>query len=146
MPIQHVALLKLKLTVPTPQQMQIIEHALRVMRSIPEVRMCRGGRPLRIKQEGYNFAVTAELDDWDAFKRYMKHPEHVKLERFLAPLLDGILSYQIHVTEHADHHDDVQPHRDRRHRRIIEPRGQYDGINTGENLMADASDTLVAKL
>ena len=47
----------------------------------------RFGRDLRLREDNYEFAVTADFDDTDGFLVYRDHPDHLKaMAEFVAPI------------------------------------------------------------
>ena len=54
---------------------------------IPEIRSYCFGRDLGLREDNYEFAITADFDDTDGFLVYSSHPDHLKaIAEFAAPI------------------------------------------------------------
>ena len=84
----HVALFTWKPGT-TDQQIRTLTDALNALPAlIPEIRSFRVGLDAGVSPGNDVYAVVAEFDDLDAFKRYAADPKHLDvIERLLKPIL-----------------------------------------------------------
>lgn len=71
----------------TDEQKEAIRDALRRLPEIiPEVRAYRFGDDLGLRDDNFDFVLTADFDDLDGFLAYRDHPDHQKaVAEFIAP-------------------------------------------------------------
>ncbi len=96
--LRHVVLMKF---VPeaTAEQRQAVEDGLAALPAqIPELRSYVIGTDVGASEGNFDFAVVADLDDVDAFRRYIDHPAHmsVVVER-IRPILADRAAVQYEV-------------------------------------------------
>ncbi len=86
--VTHVALYTWKPGT-TDQQIRALTDALTALPAlIPEVRSFRVGADAGVSPANDAFAVVAEFDDLDAFRRYAADPHHLDvIEGLLKPIL-----------------------------------------------------------
>jgi hypothetical protein len=72
----------------TADQKEAVRAALRRLPElIPEIRAYRFGDDLGLRDDNYEFAVTADFDDIDGFLVYRDHPDHLKaIAEYIAPI------------------------------------------------------------
>jgi hypothetical protein len=64
----------------TEEQKEAVRAALhRLPDLIPEIRAYRFGDDLGLREDTYDFVVTADFDDVDGFLVYRDHPDHQKV-------------------------------------------------------------------
>jgi hypothetical protein len=73
----------------TDEQKEAVRGALhRLPEIIPEIRAYRFGDDLGLRDDNFDFAVTADFDDLDSFLVYRDHPDHQKaIAEFIAPVV-----------------------------------------------------------
>jgi stress responsive alpha/beta barrel protein len=73
----------------TDEQKEAVRGALRRLPDvIPEIRAYRFGDDLGLRDDNFDFAVTADFDDLDSFIVYRDHPDHQKaIAEFIAPIV-----------------------------------------------------------
>ena len=73
----------------TDEQIQQLTDALKTLPAlIPEIRSFRVGRDAGVSPGNDAYAVVAELDDLDAYRRYAADPHHREvIDRLLKPIL-----------------------------------------------------------
>lgn len=86
--VTHVALFTWKPGT-TDQQIRELTDALTALpAAIPEIRSFRVGPDAGVSPGNDAYAVVAEFDDLDAFRRYAADPDHRDIiERLLTPIL-----------------------------------------------------------
>jgi hypothetical protein len=86
--VTHVALFTWKPGT-TDQQLRALTDALTALPAlIPEIRSFLVGPDAGVSPTNDAFAVVAEFDDLDAFRRYAADPHHLDvIERLLKPIL-----------------------------------------------------------
>ena len=88
MGVRHVVMFSLVPDVTDDQLDALRTAAQRLADSVPDVRNFECGRDLGEAEGNYHFAVVADFDDAEAYRRYRDHPEHVKFfQQNVAPLL-----------------------------------------------------------
>ena len=72
----------------TNEQKEAVRTALRRLPEvIPEIRSYRFGDDLGLRDDNFEFAVTADFDDVDSFLVYRDHPDHLKaIAEWIAPI------------------------------------------------------------
>jgi Stress responsive A/B Barrel Domain len=72
----------------TDDQKEAMRAALRRLPElIPEIRAYRFGDDLGLRDDNFDFAVTADFDDVDDFLVYRDHPDHQKaIAEYIAPI------------------------------------------------------------
>jgi hypothetical protein len=80
----------------TDDQKEAMRGALhRLPEIIPEIRAYRFGDDLGLRDDNFDFAVTADFDDLDSFLVYRDHPDHQKaITEFIAPIVKRRASAQ----------------------------------------------------
>jgi hypothetical protein len=80
----------------TDEQKEALRGALhRLPEIIPEIRAYRFGDDLGLRDDNFDFAVTADFDDLDSFLVYRDHPDHQKaISEFIAPIVKRRASVQ----------------------------------------------------
>jgi hypothetical protein len=73
----------------TDDQKEAVRAALqRMPEVIPEIRAYRYGDDLGLRDDNFDFVVTADFDDVDSFLAYRDHPDHQKaITEFIAPIV-----------------------------------------------------------
>jgi hypothetical protein len=73
----------------TDDQKEAVRAALqRLPELIPEIRAYRYGDDLGLRDDNFDFAVTADFDDLESFLIYRDHPDHQKaIAEFIAPIV-----------------------------------------------------------
>ena len=73
----------------TDDQKEAVRTALqRLPEVIPEIRAYRYGADLGLRDDNFDFVVTADFDDVDSFLVYRDHPDHQKaIAEFIAPVV-----------------------------------------------------------
>ena len=73
----------------TEEQKEAVRDALRRLPEIiPEIRAYRFGDDLGLRDDNFDFAVTADFDDVESFVVYRDHPDHQKaIAEFIAPIV-----------------------------------------------------------
>jgi hypothetical protein len=73
----------------TEEQKEEIRAALhRLPDVIPEIRAYRFGHDLGLRDDNYDFVVTADFDDVESYVVYRDHPDHQKaIAELIAPIL-----------------------------------------------------------
>ncbi len=62
---------------------------------IPEIRAYRFGDDLGLRDDNYDFVVTADFDDVDSYLVYRDHPDHQKvIAELIAPIVEGRAAVQ----------------------------------------------------
>ena len=86
--IRHVVMMRFTDDT-TEEQKEAVRAALhRLPDVIPEIRAYRFGDDLRLREDNYDFVVTADFDDVDSYLVYRDHPDHQKaIGEFIAPIL-----------------------------------------------------------
>jgi hypothetical protein len=86
--VTHVALFTWKPDT-TDQQVRTLTDALTALPAlIPEIRSFRVGPDAGVSPGNDAYAVVAEFDDLDAFRRYAADPQHLDvIERLVKPML-----------------------------------------------------------
>lgn len=84
----------------TDEQKEALRAGLgRMPEVIPEIRSYRFGDDAGLKDDNFEFAVTADFDDADSFLAYRDHPDHQKLiAELLAPFITGRAAVQFEWT------------------------------------------------
>jgi Stress responsive A/B Barrel Domain len=68
----------------------LVEHLSGYAAAIPEVRGLSFGPDLGLAERNGDFAIVVDLDDEEAFGRYLAHPAHGRMvEEFLKPILQS---------------------------------------------------------
>jgi hypothetical protein len=72
----------------TEEQKEAVRGALhRMPELIPEIRAYRFGDDLGLRDDNFDFAVTADFDDVESFVVYRDHPDHQKaIAEHIAPI------------------------------------------------------------
>lgn len=85
----------------TPDQVEALSRGLAALPGvIPEIRRYRFGPDAALAEGNHDFAVVAELDDAEAYRRYAEHPAHRELiASLLRPLLGTRSAVQVVVEE-----------------------------------------------
>lgn len=80
----------------TEEQKEAVRGALhRLPDLIPEIRAYRFGDDLGLREDTYDFAVTADFDDVDSFLVYRDHPDHQKaIAEFFNPIVQTRVAVQ----------------------------------------------------
>jgi hypothetical protein len=80
----------------TDDQKEAVRAALqRMPELIPEIRAYRYGDDLGLRDDNFDFVVTADFDDVDSFLVYRDHPDHQKaVAEFIAPIVKKRASVQ----------------------------------------------------
>ena len=80
----------------TDDQKEAVRAALqRLPEMIPEIRAYRFGDDLGLRDDNFDFAVTADFDGVDSFLVYRDHPDHQKaIAEFIAPIVKARGSVQ----------------------------------------------------
>lgn len=80
----------------TDDQKEAVRAALqRMPERIPGIRAYRYGDDLRLRDDNFDFVVTADFDDVDSFLVYRDHPDHQKaVAEFIAPIVKKRASVQ----------------------------------------------------
>jgi hypothetical protein len=80
----------------TDDQKEAVRAALqRLPELIPEIRAYRYGDDLRLRDDNFDFVVTADFDDVDSFLAYRDHPDHQKaIAEFIAPIVKARAAVQ----------------------------------------------------
>ena len=74
----------------TDEQKEAVRAALlRLPELIPEVRAYRFGDDLGLRDDNFDFGITADFDDRDGFVVYRDHPDHQKV---IADLITPIIT------------------------------------------------------
>ena len=61
-------------------QLEALERGLVALPAlVPEIRAYRFGADARAAEGNFDFAIVADFDDVDAWRRYVVHPAHQKL-------------------------------------------------------------------
>jgi len=73
----------------TEEQKEQVRAALhRLPDLIPDIRAYRFGDDLGLRDDNFDFVVTADFDDVDGFLVYREHPDHQKaIAEFIAPIV-----------------------------------------------------------
>lgn len=73
----------------TDEQKEAVRAGLRRLPEvIPEIRAYRFGDDLSLRDDNFDFAVTADFDDKASFVVYRDHPDHQKaIADFIAPIV-----------------------------------------------------------
>jgi len=102
MTIQHFVFAKAKAGTSDEEKAKGFKAATELIfaLNIPGMKGVKAGPPLQtkvIRAQGYDFALTAEFDNPQVFKRYLVHPLHLKLLGLLQSITDdeSLLIYQI---------------------------------------------------
>ena len=84
---RHVVMFNFKYGT-TDEQKEGVRSALhRLPDLIPEIRNYRFGDDLRLRDDNFEFVVTADFDSRDDFVVYRDHPDHQKaIAEFIAPI------------------------------------------------------------
>ncbi len=86
--LRHVALFSWKPGAPKAQIAAFAEGLAALPAAIPEIRTFRFGPDARLGGGNEDFAIVADFDDAEAFRRYVEHPAHRHLiATLLVPLL-----------------------------------------------------------
>ena len=68
----------------------LVEHLSGYAAAIPEIRGLSFGPDLGLAERNADFAIIVDLDDVEAFRRYLAHPAHGRMvEEFLKPILES---------------------------------------------------------
>ena len=88
--IRHVVMFNFRAGT-TEEQKAAVRAALgRLPERIPEIRAYRFGTDLGLRDDNFEFAVTADFDDVDGFTVYRDHPDHQKaIAEFIAPIVSA---------------------------------------------------------
>jgi hypothetical protein len=72
----------------TEEQKEAVRAALgRMPEVIPEIRSYRFGDDLGLRDDNFDFVVTADFDGVDGFFAYRDHPDHQKaVAEYIAPI------------------------------------------------------------
>lgn len=74
------------------------EHLSGYAAAIPEIRALSFGPDLMLGERNADFAIIVDLDDEDAFSRYLAHPAHGRMVgEFLRPILESRHAVQFSV-------------------------------------------------
>jgi hypothetical protein len=88
--LRHLNILTWKAGVEQAAVDAFVEHLSGYAASIPEVRAMSFGPDLGLAERNGDFAIIVDLDDEDAFRRYLAHPAHGRMvEEFLKPILES---------------------------------------------------------
>ncbi len=74
----------------TSEQKDALRAALqRLPEVIPEIRAYRYGDDAGLRDDNFDFVVTADFDDVESFLVYRDHPDHQKaVAEFIAPIVE----------------------------------------------------------
>lgn len=80
----------------TEEQKEAVRGALhRLPDVIPEIRSYRFGDDLGLRDDNFDFVVTADFDDVDSYLVYRDHPDHQKaIAELIAPIVKRRASVQ----------------------------------------------------
>lgn len=80
----------------TEDQKEAVRAALqRMPELIPEIRSYRFGDDLGLRDDNFDFVVTADFDDVDDYLVYREHPDHQKaIAEFIGPIVKARASVQ----------------------------------------------------
>ncbi|HVW31613.1 MAG TPA: Dabb family protein [Acidimicrobiia bacterium] len=80
----------------TGDQKEAVRTALRALpEAIPEIRAYRFGADLGLRDDNFDFVVTADFDDVDGFVVYRDHPDHQKaVAEHIAPIVTARAAVQ----------------------------------------------------
>ena len=93
--IRHVVMFNFK-DGTTDDQKEAVRTALRALPEvIPEIRAYRFGDDVGLRDDNFEFAVTADFDDVDGFTVYRDHPDHQKaIAELIAPIVKARAAVQ----------------------------------------------------
>lgn len=96
--LRHVVCLHLRAGAP-PDAVDALRSALAALPAqIPEIRAYTFGPDVGLAPENADFAVVADFDDADAWRRYQSHPAHVEVvERHVAPFFERRHAVQLEI-------------------------------------------------
>ena len=96
--IRHIVLLRFKPGMAEDDVRALREALARLPARIPEVRRYQFGADAGLVDGNADFAIVADFEDAEAWRRYVDHPEHKTLiaER-IAPLLAERVAVQVEV-------------------------------------------------
>lgn len=96
--IRHVVLFRLQDSA-TDRQAEAVVAALATLPDlVPEIRAFAVGRDLGLAEGNLSIAVTVDLDDAEAWRRYQAHPEHQRVvAEHVRPLLAARAAVQFAV-------------------------------------------------
>ena len=87
MPVRHVAMFRFVDGV-TAAQLEKVESALAALPAqVPELEGYAFGQDLGLSDGTWDFVVTADVADADAYERYRVHPAHQMVHEILAPII-----------------------------------------------------------
>ncbi len=94
--IHHVAVFRWRAGT-APEQIEAIERELAKLPGlIPELRRYAFGPDAGLREGNADFAVVAEVDDEDAWRRYSEHPAHQRvLSDWIGPVLEERSAVQL---------------------------------------------------
>ncbi|KAJ7621368.1 hypothetical protein FB45DRAFT_139898 [Roridomyces roridus] len=106
MPVQHFTLAKFRNGTTCEAKNEAIRTAYLLAvaaLSIPGVTALKVGPPVSQKgARGYEFALTVEFEDIQAFRDYIPHPHHRLVAQYINNFSEGTpLSYQIDTSREA---------------------------------------------
>ncbi len=98
--LRHVALFRWRPGT-TEEQVRAVEEGLaRLPGLIPEIRDYRFGPDAGLREGNYDFAVVADFDDVEAWRRYVEHPDHqAVLTDLIRPIAESRHSVQFELPE-----------------------------------------------
>ena len=68
----------------------LVQHLSGYAAAIPEIRGLSFGPDLGLAERNGDFAIIVDLDDEEAFRRYLAHPAHGRMvEEFLKPIVES---------------------------------------------------------
>jgi hypothetical protein len=68
----------------------LTQHLSGYAAAIPEIRGLSFGPDLGLAERNADFAIIVDLDDEEAFRRYLNHPAHARMvEEFLKPIIES---------------------------------------------------------
>jgi hypothetical protein len=95
MTIRHVVFLKFKATATAAEIQEFITEVDRLPSVNREVRNWCSGRSVepRFHSGDFDWALSCDLDDWDAMDRYMWHEAHLRTAPYAANTVDFMISF-----------------------------------------------------
>ena len=92
---RHVVMVRLAEDMTDDQKEALRRGLARMPEVIPDIRAYRYGADSGLNPDNYDFVVTADFDDADAYLAYRDHPDHQKLvSELLAPFVTARAAVQ----------------------------------------------------
>ncbi|MCG8588138.1 MAG: Dabb family protein [Proteobacteria bacterium] len=98
--IRHVVLLRFSPEADDQDVARLCRALSSLPASVPEIRRYRFGSDLGLADGNADFAIVADFDDADAWRRYADHPAHkAVITESIAPILADRSAAQIEIPD-----------------------------------------------